>query len=570
MNISSELNLARKWRPTSFEAIVGQDLTVRLLKNSLFKRQFFPVYLLAGQRGCGKTTTGRIFAAAVNCSKLEDFSQNPSQKLPCGACLSCETMKAGTHPDFIEIDAASHTGVDNVRQIIEATSFLPHMGRKKIYLIDEAHMLSKAAFNAFLKILEEPPKTVLFMMATTDAHKIIDTVRSRCFQLFFDPVDHAILTDHLMAICGNEEIVCEREALEVIARESEGSVRDALNLIERVRLAHETITKKTVMSIFGSLEDEAVMQLLRAVAAANPAEFLAIWKRSQLESHSAVLLWKKIFECFRACILIQFAEPAHAYKTYVEELHEILAGLTAFHIMQCMEEMYKIEQQFLKTTTPHALVEMVLLKLCMRLEQREAVCVPEKPVPVQPMQEIAPRTAAPARKTVEHTPAVEKKQSLVAEAPQGPTQWWHAFVTQIDTIGDPVFASMIKEGKYRESDAIGTTWQVSLPKKFDFFKELVEKHAVTWQALLKKVCQKDITIHFQFNLETAAPSRNAPTVEVKPRVAAAPKSVQTKNSSRPPAEKPVDVSDATKWEKTHSLLELFPGTVSEIKGSSHE
>lgn len=185
MTLISELNLARKWRPSTFESIVGQDLTVRLLKNSLFRQQFFPVYLLAGQRGCGKTTTGRVFAAAINCDRLHDFTQDPQKTIvPCGQCVSCDAMKRGIHPDFIEIDAASHTGVDNVRQIIEATSFLPQLGRKKIYLIDEAHMLSKAAFNAFLKILEEPPKTVLFMMATTDAHKIIDTVRSRCFQLF--------------------------------------------------------------------------------------------------------------------------------------------------------------------------------------------------------------------------------------------------------------------------------------------------------------------------------------------------------------------------------------------------
>lgn len=129
---------------------------------------------------------------------------------------------------------------------------------------------------------------------------------------------------------------------------------------------------------------------------------------------------------------------------------------------------------------------------------------------------------------------------------------------------------MIKEGKYRESDTAGAIWQVSLPKKFDFFKELVEKHADAWKALLKKICHKDITVNFQFNLETAASSRPAPVVEPKARVAAPTKSAQTKSSSRPVAEKPVDVSDATKWEKTHSLLELFPGTVSEIKGTSHE
>lgn len=429
MNSSSALNLARKWRPASFETIVGQDLTVRLLKNSLFKQQFFPVYLLAGQRGCGKTTTGRIFAAAVNCHRLDDFSQNPSQKLPCGLCISCEAMKAGAHPDFIEIDAASHTGVDNVRQIIEGTSFLPHLGKKKIYLIDEAHMLSKAAFNAFLKILEEPPKTVLFMMATTDAHKIIDTVRSRCFQLFFDPVDETVLTDHLLEVCTNEAIVCEREALEIIAKESEGSVRDALNLVERVRLVDEAITKETVMRIFGSLEDEAIIQLLCTVADADPSEFLATWKRYHFESHSAVLLWKKIFECMRASLLIQFSEPVSAFKAYAEQLDEILSKISSFYLVQGMEQMYAIEQQFLKTTAPHALIEMVLLKLCMRAATQSVM--PGKSAPVQQLQakqEVVTPKVSVARAAPVAAVVTEKKQPLAAEAPQGPAQWWQDFV----------------------------------------------------------------------------------------------------------------------------------------------
>src|SRR4029079_7469323 len=145
---------------------------------------------------------------------LDAFAQRPQgMTFPCGLCISCEAMKQGKHPDFIEIDAASHTGVDNVRHIIEATSFLPQIGRKKIYLIDEAHMLSKAAFNAFLKILEEPPASVIFILATTDAQKIIDTVKSRCFQLFFTPIDETSLSNHLAAICKAENIQFESSGL---------------------------------------------------------------------------------------------------------------------------------------------------------------------------------------------------------------------------------------------------------------------------------------------------------------------------------------------------------------------
>jgi DNA polymerase III subunit gamma/tau len=175
--MSTHLNLARAWRSRTFDEIVGQDLTVRLIKNSLYRGHFFPVYLLSGQRGCGKTSMGRLFAAAVNCAQLPAFQQKPQEiVLPCRTCHSCQAMIAINHPDFIEIDAASHTGVDNIRTIIEAASFLPLIGHYKVYLIDEAHMLSKAAFNAFLKILEEPPRSVLFLLATTEPLKIIDTL----------------------------------------------------------------------------------------------------------------------------------------------------------------------------------------------------------------------------------------------------------------------------------------------------------------------------------------------------------------------------------------------------------
>jgi DNA polymerase-3 subunit gamma/tau len=196
------LNLSRKWRSQDFGQIVGQDLAVRILKNSLYLGHYFPVYLFAGQRGCGKTSTARIFAAAVNCHALPLFQKDPKKSsTPCLVCDSCVAMRDGNHPDFIEIDAASHTGVDNIRAVIESSSLLPSMGRKRVYLIDEAHMLSKAAFNAALKILEEPPATALFILATTNPHKIIDTVRSRCFQLFITPIPHDSLKNHLIFIC---------------------------------------------------------------------------------------------------------------------------------------------------------------------------------------------------------------------------------------------------------------------------------------------------------------------------------------------------------------------------------
>ena len=300
---TGNLNLARKWRSKNFDQIIGQELSVKILKNSLYLDRFFPVYLFSGQRGCGKTTTARVFAAAVNCQLLDDFRQNPKkQLLPCNACASCSAMLTGKHPDFIEMDAASHTGVENVRNIVDAASLLPVMGRKKIYLIDEAHMLSKAAFNAFLKILEEPPTSVLFILATTDTDKIIDTVKSRCFQLFFGPVKNQPLLNHLNAICVDEAINADDDALSLIIKETDGSVRDAINVLERVRFSSAAITKKAVRAVLGHLDDEQVIRVLEAVLHKTPADLIAYFKDLDLESVAASFVWRRLVDLIRTSI----------------------------------------------------------------------------------------------------------------------------------------------------------------------------------------------------------------------------------------------------------------------------
>ncbi len=260
---TEHINLARKWRSKTFDELVGQELVVRVLKNSLYKGTIFPVYLLAGQRGCGKTTTARIFACALNCAKLPDFQKQPqSIAIPCLECFSCKAMALGQHPDFIEIDAASHTGVDNVRLIIDSATLLPQMGRKKVYLIDEAHMLSKAAFNAFLKILEEPPHSVVFLLATTEASKILETVRSRCMQLFFPALPRDLLVKHLERICSSESIPYDVEGLDAVVRVSQGSARDAINALERLRLASGQAKKSTAITLLGLVDESAILEFV--------------------------------------------------------------------------------------------------------------------------------------------------------------------------------------------------------------------------------------------------------------------------------------------------------------------
>ena len=300
---STTLNLARKWRSRTFNEIVGQEMAISMLRNSLYKNHFFPVYLFAGQKGCGKTSTARILAAAANCEQLEAFQTDPSKHaLPCLECTSCTNMYAGTHADFIEIDAASHTGVDDVRALLESCSFMPLMGRKKIYLIDEAHMLSKAAFNAFLKVLEEPPAQVLFMMATTELHKIPETVRSRCFQLHFNAIDRTLLHEHLTAICTEEKIDCTPEALTLILHETGGSARDAINLLEQVRFASETVTADEVQKALGLISPHRLTQLFALMVEGNTSEVLEQLKVINFNSLNPTRLWQLLLGLVRTLI----------------------------------------------------------------------------------------------------------------------------------------------------------------------------------------------------------------------------------------------------------------------------
>jgi DNA polymerase-3 subunit gamma/tau len=242
------IGLARKYRPTLFRNVVGQDLFVRILRNALAQGRLSSGLLLTGIRGVGKTTLARLVAKALSCT-ARDTDQEP-----CNGCPSCLALIQDKHVDILEMDAASHTGVDDIRQILDSCSYKPLLGNHKIYIIDEVHMLSKSAFNALLKTLEEPPAHVTFIFATTDVAKVPLTVISRCQQLHLHRVKSDILAQHLNDIAEQEGYSADPAAYEVLAQYSEGGVRDALSLLERVLLIsspESTITVDDVLSILG-------------------------------------------------------------------------------------------------------------------------------------------------------------------------------------------------------------------------------------------------------------------------------------------------------------------------------
>lgn len=242
--------LARKYRPDSFSGLIGQDALVRTLSNALSLGRLAHAFVLTGVRGVGKTSTARILAKGLNCIGA-DGSGEPTLE-PCGVCDPCRAISEGRHVDVLEMDAASNTGVDDVREIIDGASYRPVSARFKIYIIDEVHMLSKNAFNALLKTLEEPPEAVKFIFATTEIRKVPVTVLSRCQRFDLRRVPNKMMADHLKSICDQENITSDAPALERLARAAEGSVRDGLSLLDQAAaLTADKITDDAVASMLG-------------------------------------------------------------------------------------------------------------------------------------------------------------------------------------------------------------------------------------------------------------------------------------------------------------------------------
>ncbi len=363
--------LARKYRPQRLADLIGQETMVRTLTNAFATGRVAHAFMLTGVRGVGKTSTARIIARALNCTG-PDGTGGPSAE-PCGVCPNCTAILAERHPDVVEMDAASRTGVDDVREIIEATRFRPLQARKKVFIIDEVHMLSRNAFNALLKTLEEPPPHVAFVFATTEVRKVPLTVLSRCQRFDLRRLGAAELAAHFSRIAAAEAVAITPEAVALIARAADGSVRDGLSLLDQAIAQSWSgeaapIGAEMVAAMLGMADRESVLDLMEAVMAGKPAAALALADAAAARGTDAGLLLADLAELLHTVSRIK-AVPALAESAEIPEAERTRGAVLAERLSvpvlgRAWQMLLKGIQEVESAPDRRAAAEMVLIRLC--------------------------------------------------------------------------------------------------------------------------------------------------------------------------------------------------------------
>ena len=353
--------LARKWRPQRFDDVIGQQPVTRTLRNAIASGRIAHAFVFAGPRGCGKTTTARILAKALNCVK------GPSPD-PCGECDACVEIAQGRDIDVLEIDAASHTGIDNIREVVIAgLSITPVRDRYKIFIIDEVHQLSTPSFNALLKSIEEPPAHVVFVMATTELHKIPDTILSRSQVFEFRAISARAIAEQLRTIAGAERIDVADAALALIARAAEGSMRDAQSALDQViAFAGEAITVDEVSAVLGLVGRDLLLEIIDAVVAEDAPGAFALADRAVESGHDLKLVCRELTRVVRDMMLLA-VDPARAgdgelAEGELERLKALGARFSREDLLRAFDLLAKAEQEMRTASQPRYHFEMVLLR----------------------------------------------------------------------------------------------------------------------------------------------------------------------------------------------------------------
>ncbi len=409
--------LARKWRPKKFSELVGQEHVVRALCNALDSDRMHHAFLFTGTRGVGKTTIARIFAKSLNCERGQSSN-------PCGECSACRDIDAGRFMDMIEIDAASNTGVDDVREVIENAQYTPSRGRFKVYLIDEVHMLSKSAFNALLKTLEEPPEHVKFLLATTDPQRLPVTVLSRCLKFNLKRLLPEQITGQMRHILDAEMVVYEAPALDELARAADGSLRDGLSLLDQaIAYGAGSVHAGDVRTMLGTIERGRVFALIEAVQAADGAKLMhEIDRLAEFSPDFAAVL----DEVAGALHRIQLRQLVAGQDNVDPDGNAVIEALAASLSPEETQLFYQLaiagRRDLPLAPTPRAGFEMTLLRMLAFRPAQATVPAPRPaasatvPTPVPPRRVAESRVEQKTQQSVQSTPRVDAGAGVQAAA----------------------------------------------------------------------------------------------------------------------------------------------------------
>ncbi len=478
--------IALKWRPKTFDRMIGQNHIGQTLVNALKNGRLPQALLFTGPRGTGKTSSARILAKSLRCLNAVDY-------IPCGKCSECIDITSGRSLDVVEIDGASNNGVDSIRELRDSVSFRPTIGSKKVYIIDEVHMLSLSAFNALLKTLEEPPDHVIFILATTEVHKIPKTILSRCHRFDFRKVATKDLADHLEFICTQEAVPFEKEALWAIARQGEGSVRDSFSFLDQViTFTAGRVTYDSVIEALGLTDRRLLTTILSDIVRTAPEDLLSHMEDIFKTGTDVGVFAEDFLEQIKNLLIVKSTAKAKDFidlpETELHILRQISQDISEGQIHLIFDMMLETTQNLMRTQDQRTVLEVGLLKLCLYpkvLDTQPLTGQTEKPLSVAPPKErrqsdppsVTPEIKAEAVKASVSSNSDEKAVSSYSDEKNesyGLTEEqkkWHDFVAKVNRLNAKMGA-VLQNCLY---DLKGTSVWVGASEKMLFIKKDLEK-----------------------------------------------------------------------------------------------